>query len=99
MTCGGKRARGVANDESKIPVVVGHFQVLETNPVVVQNVGALNGDTLKLTDIIENMSMDQLTKLDTLIDKYERNMSSDTSMKALADALVPELRAVEETFG
>ena len=87
---GGKRARESAGS---IPEVVGKVALADNEIEAVKTV--LQKDNMSMEDFIGRLNVDQLEALDALVDKYEKNLSSDTAIRLFAE-LEPSMKQIQD---
>ena len=90
---GGMKKRKALDEPTKIPDVLGKVEIKATDPDVVS--GLLDIEAIDIEAMVNTLSMAQLEKLDSVVDKYEKIMGSDTSIKAIAE-FHPDMENLQE---
>ena len=90
---GGAKKRKALDEPTNIPDVMGKVEIKDTDPEVVKTL--LGIDDIDVEAMANTLSVAQLVALDTVVDKYEKTLGSDTAIKAIAE-FHPDTKNLQE---
>ena len=85
--------RGNDGDDFRIMDMIGQFPVKDTDPEIVRVM--LTKETFNIEAMVQGQTVAQMTMLNALVDKNERTIANDTSIKAIAE-FDPDMKRLQE---